>query len=128
MAIGPYNPDNIQTIHPTVAVAARRFIRPNGEQATLAGQVVIGASEEAIAAGGFGPCAEGGTVAVEAGAPIALGRGGGTYEWVQTDANGRAVIYAAGGAPAGFINVAATVATQVLTVHMLPQTAPILPE
>ena len=128
MAVGPYNPDNIQTIHPTVVVAARRFIRPNGEQATVAGQFVNGASEEAIAAGGFGTCAEGGTVCVDAGAPIALGRAGGTFEWVMTDVNGRAITYVAGNAAAGFITVAATVATQQMTVHMVPSTAPIIPD
>lgn len=128
MPVGPYNPDNIQTIHPSVAVSARRFIRGNGEQATVQGQFVNGASEEAIAAGGFGPCAIGGTVCVEAGAPIALGRGGGTFEWVMTDANGRAITYVAGNAAAGFITVAATVATQQLTVHMVPSTAPIIPD
>jgi hypothetical protein len=132
MAVGPYNPDNILTIHPTVAVAARRFIQPNGEQATVQGQVVMGASEEAITAGGFGTCAIGGTVCVEAGAAIVLDRGPAgypnTYAWVMTDANGRVIRWAAGNAVAGFVNVAATVATQQMTVHMLPQTAPILPE
>lgn len=132
MAVGPSNPNNTKTIHPTVLVAVRRFIQPNDEQATVAGQVVIGASPEAIAAAGFGPCDIGGAVVVEAGAPIALGRGPAgypnTYEWVQTDANGRAITWVAGSAVAGFINVAATVASQQLTVYMLPQTAPILPE
>lgn len=132
MAVGPSNPDNVKTIHPTVLVAARRFIQPNDEQATVAGQVVIGASPEAIGAGSFGPCEVGGALCVEAGAPIALDRGPAgypnTYAWVMTDANGRAILWTAGNAVAGFINVAATVATQQLTVYMLPSVSPILPE
>lgn len=132
MAVGPSNPDNTKTITPTVAVAARRFIQPNDEQATVAGQIVIGASPEAIAAGHAGPCDIGGAVCVEAGAAIALDRGPAgypnTYAWVMTDANGRAILWTAGNSVAGFINVAATVATQQLTVYMLPAGAPILPE
>ena len=131
MAIGPSNPDNVKTIHPTVAVAARRFVQPNDEQATVAGQVVIGASTEAVAAGGFGPCDIGGSVVVEAAGAIPLTRGPAgypnTYEWVMTDANGRATAWTAGNAVAGYINVAPTVATQQITVYMLPQTAPIVP-
>ena len=132
MAIGPSNPNNTMTITPTVAVAARRFIQPNGEQATVQGQAVIGASPEAIAAGANGACDIDGAVCVEAGAPIALDRGPAgypnTYAWVMTDANGRAILWTAGNSRAGYINVVATVATQRLTVYMLPGASPILPE
>jgi hypothetical protein len=108
-------------------VTHNRFIGFTNEQCTAAGQAVQGGAPEDIVAGADGVCETHGSVLISTGAAIALGSGGGTFEWVQTDANGRVITYAGGAANvAGFITVAAGAANELAEVHLRPLAAPLI--
>ena len=125
MAEGRYQPGNIDRITPAVLCARHRCVDETGEQATIAGDPVWGATIDPIAAGDEGAIVTEGTCLVEAGAGIALGMGGGTYQAVMTDANGRLITYVAGQTQFGNIHVAATGLGHHVEVKIQKQAAPL---
>ena len=125
MAEGRAQPGNIDRITPVVLCDRHRLVDETGEQATVAGDPIWGATIDPIAAGNEGAIITEGTCVVEAGAGIALTLGGGTYEPVMTDANGRLVAYVAGQTQFGNIHVAATGLGHHVEVKIQKQAAPL---
>ncbi len=102
----------------TAPVTRNRFCAHTGQQATVAGEPVKGAFLENGLAGQQVAFTDMGSECVLTAAGIALTRGGGTFEWVQTDANGMAIAWAGGAANvAGFITVAAVAGAELVEVH-----------
>ena len=125
MAEGTYSPLRIKRVTPVAAIAANRFVDITGEQATVAGDPIMGVAPEAIAAGVPGPVIVSGSANVEADGVIALAQGGGTYENIMTDANARATAYIAGQTQAGLIYVASTGLGHVIEVDLDKRAAPL---
>jgi hypothetical protein len=114
MTEGAYIPGDGVKLSPTAIINANRLVGLNGEQCT-AGANARAFVPTAIAAGadGVGFDYKSGSWLVEAGAAIPLALGGGTYEIVMSDANGRIITYVAGVGvkQVGLIFTAASAAT-----------------
>ena len=124
MAEGTYSPLRIKRVTPVAPIAANRFVDISGEQATVAGDPIMGVSMEAIAAGVPGPVIVSGSANIEADGVIALGSWGATTQEIMTDANGRATAYVAGQTMAGLIYVASTGLGHVVELDIAKQAAP----
>lgn len=125
MAEGRAQPGNIDRITPAVLCDRHRLVDETGEQATVAGDPVWGATIDPIAAGDEGAIITEGTCVVEAGAAIPLNMGGGTYQAVMTDNAGRLIAYVGGQTQFGNIHVAATGLGHHVEVKIQKQSAPL---
>lgn len=114
MTEGTYVAGDGVKISPTAIINANRLVGLNNEQCT-AGANARGYAPTAIAAGADGLAFDykHGSWLVEAGAAIPLALGGGTYEIVMSDGNGRVITYVAGVGvkQVGLIFTAASAAT-----------------
>lgn len=100
------------------AIARKRFINNVGAQAT-AGQNVLGVNDFDVAAGETALCDHAGVTMVEAGAVIAANS---TERYLQTDADGRAVLFTTGPKVAKLMpNATAYAAGQLISVVLLSQ-------
>ena len=107
-------------------VTRNRFCAHTGQQATVAGEPVKGVFLEDGVVGAQAAFTDMGSEVVTTAAGIPLIAGGGTFAWVQTDANGMAIAWAGGAANvAGFITVAAVAAAELVEVHFWAAAAPI---
>lgn len=97
------------------AVAANRFVTPGGAQAGN-GANAIGGSRYAVALGDKFPVDAIGTAVIEAGAAFASGA------TLQSDANGKAITYAAG-AKVAIALQAAGAAGELIEVLLVPNAA-----
>lgn len=104
------------TVHATGAIAKRRFVNFDGEQADTAGERVLGVAYSDIAQDTDGTVTVAGTAMVEAGAALEPG------DPVTTDAQGRAVPADPVEVAAGGTAVESTAADgEILTGGVLPQ-------
>lgn len=104
------------TIAAAAAVAANRFVTPGGAQAG-ADANTIGASRYAAALGEKFPVDVIGTAVVEAGAAIAAGA------TLKSDADGKAITWAAAGAKVAIALQAAGAAGELIEVLLIPNVA-----
>lgn len=128
MVVPSCHPIRKITVGPlAVLVTRNRFIGHTSEQCTVAGEPVRGAVPEDGVAGAYVACTDMGSECVLTGAGIPLIAGGGTFAWVQTDANGMAIPWAGGAANvAGFVTVAAAAGAELVEVHFWAAAAPIV--
>jgi len=111
----------------TAVVTRNRFCAHTGQQATVAGEPVKGIFPEDGVIGQQVAFTDMGSEVVLTAAAIPLIAGGGTFAWVQTDANAMAIPWAGGAANvAGFITVAAAAGAELVEVHFWAAAAPIV--
>jgi hypothetical protein len=127
MTLQGYNPKRTETIHPAAQVTHNRFVGFAREQCTVAGEPVYGGAPETILLATDGAVVVEGSVLITTGAAIPLIAGGGTFAWVQTDANGAVIPYAGGAANvAGIVRSAKLAANELACVEILPMAAPLV--